>query len=154
MKPKAGGSIYLSGMLIGLVAGILIWNALLAGKMDALYARNLYLETALEDYRMKLEKAKEAQPEKEQTLKEITVKIQLENELERLILEKAIRQKYEVLLGKKTKDIDLDLVIQVVDKRIFRTDHFQYQLLVERVALSSTLTLWLSVKEIRPHESE
>lgn len=154
MKQRSGAFSYFSGMLMGLIVGIMIWNMLLAGKIDALYTRNLYLETSLEDCKIKLEKAKNAQPEKEQTLREITVKLQLENELERMILEKAVRQKYEVLIGKKTKEIDLDLVIQVVDKRLFRTDKYQYQLLVDRVSLSSTLTLWLSVKEIRPNELE
>lgn len=154
MKQRAGAFSYFSGMLMGLIIGIMIWNMLLAGKIDALYARNLFLETSLEDCKIKLEKAMSAQPEKDQTLREIAVKIQLENELERMILEKAVRQKYEVLIGKKTKEIDLDLVIQVVDKRLFRTDMYQYQLLVERVTLSSTLTIWLSVKEIRPNELE
>ena len=55
----------------------------------------------------------------------------------KMVLQQAVKQKYSVLLGKKTKEIDIDLVIEVVDKRLFRTDKYQYQLHVDRVVLSS-----------------
>jgi hypothetical protein len=154
MKKRAGLLIYFTGLLFGMVLGVLLWNILVAGKIDALHKRNMFLETSLEECRTKLEKLMDSQPEKEQTLKDVVVYIELDNELERMILEKTVKQKYDVLLGKRTKEIDLDLVIQVIDKRLFRTDKYQYQLIVDKVALSSSLTLWISVKENNAIELE
>lgn len=150
MKQKKNFSVYLSGFIVGMIAGALLWNLLLAGKVDGLYKRSRYLESSVEDYKTKLEKLEKSQTEleKEPTLKNIVVEIGLEDELERMVLEQAVKQKYDMLLGKKIKEIDLDLVIQVVDNRIFRTDQYQYQLHVDRLTLTSTLVLWISVKEI------
>jgi cell division protein FtsB len=148
MKKKKLFGLYISGILVGLITGILLWNILLARKIDDLYTRNRYLESSIENYMAKLEKLEKSQPEKVQTVKDIEVEINLEDELERIILQQAVKQKYEILLGRETDEVDLDLVVQVVDKRLFRTDKHQYQLHVDRVALSSTLKLWLSVREI------
>lgn len=144
MKKKTVFKYYISGLAIGIVLGAILWNLLLARRIDDLYKRNRYLETMVEDYQTKLEKLEQSKQETEQTLKDIVVEINVEDELEKIVLQKAVKQKYDVLLGKKTKDIDIDLVIEVVDNRLFRTDSCQYQLRVDRVALSSKLTLWIT----------
>lgn len=153
-KSRYGSGFFVVGILLGFIAGVVVWNLLLAGKLDELYTRNRFLETTVEDYRTRLEKLEKSQPEKELTLKDVAVEIDLEDELEKMILQQAVKQKYEVLLGKKIDEIDMELVIQVVDKRIFRTNKYQYQLVVDKVALSSSLMLWLSTKEIKPFELE
>jgi len=144
MKKKSTFAYYISGIVVGIAAGVLLWNLLLSAKIDALYKRNRYLETVIEDYRTKLEKLEQSQQETEQTLKDIIVEINVDDEIEKMILQQAVKQKYRVLLGKKTKEIDIDLVIEVVDNRLFRTDKYQYQLHIDRVALSSKLTLWIT----------
>lgn len=148
MSKKSVLLVFVTGLLIGFITGIMLWNLLLASKIDNLYKRNRYLESLAEDYRIKIEKLEQAQPEKELTLKSITVQIDMEDVLEKMILEQAVRQKYDVLLGKKINDIDLDLVVEVVDKRIFVTEKHQYQLTVNRVILSSTLSVNLSAREL------
>ena len=65
-----------------------------------------------------------------------------------MVLEQAVKQKYDVLFGKKISEIDLELVVRVVDKRIFVTEKYQYQLTVNRVILSSTLSLYISAREL------
>jgi malonyl CoA-acyl carrier protein transacylase len=144
MKKKTALGYHISGLAVGIAVGALLWNLLLAGKIDALYKRNRYLETMVEDYRTKLEKLEQSQQETEQTLKDVVVEINVDDELEKIVLQQAVKQKYDVLLGKKTNQIDIDLVIEVVDNRLFRTDNYQYQLHVDRVALSSKLTLWIT----------
>ena len=144
MKILSAFIYYILGILVGIEIGVLLWNLLLAGKIDDLYKRNRYLETMVEDYRTKLEKLEQSQQETEQTLKDIIVEINVDDDIEKMVLQQAVKQKYSVLLGKKTKEIDIDLVIEVVDKRLFRTDKYQYQLHVDRVVLSSELTLWIS----------
>ncbi|HEY8499120.1 MAG TPA: hypothetical protein VIL89_00750 [Clostridia bacterium] len=144
MKKKTAFKYFISGIAAGIMLGAILWNLLLAGKIDDLYKRNRYLETMVEDYRIKLEKLEQTQQETEQTLKDIVVEINVEDELDKIVLQQAVKQKYDVLLGKKTKEIDIDLVIEVVDNRLFRTDNYQYQLHVDRVALTSKLTLWIT----------
>ena len=56
------------------------------GKIDALYKRNRYLETMVEDYRTKLEKLEQSQQETEQTLKDVVVEINVDDELEKIVL--------------------------------------------------------------------
>jgi malonyl CoA-acyl carrier protein transacylase len=144
MKKKTALGYHIFGLAVGIAVGALLWNLLLAGKIDALYKRNRYLETMVEDYRTKLEKLEQSQQETEQTLKDVVVEINVDDELEKIVLQQAVKQKYDILLGKKTNQIDIDLVIEVVDNRLFRTDNYQYQLHVDRVALSSKLTLWIT----------
>lgn len=148
MKKKRILIIFNTGLIVGVIMGVLVWNLLLAAKIDNLYKRNKYLESVSEDYRIKLEKLEQSQPEKELTVKDISVQIDIEDVIDRMILEQAIKQKYESLLGKKINEIDIDLVIEVVDKRIFVTDKNQYQITVDRVILSSTLSLSLSAREM------
>lgn len=148
MKKKKILIIFNTGLIVGVIMGVLAWNLLLAAKIDNLYKRNKYLESVSEDYRIKLEKLEQSQPEKELTVKDISVQIDIEDVIDRMILEQAIKQKYESLLGKKINEIDIDLVIEVVDKRIFVTDKNQYQITVDRVILSSTLSLSLSAREM------
>ncbi|NLG88749.1 MAG: hypothetical protein GX494_05950 [Clostridiaceae bacterium] len=144
MNKKTAFKYHISGIIVGIAIGAILWNLLLAGKIDDLYKRNRYLETMVEDYRTKLEKLERSQQETEQTLKDIIVEINIDDDIEKMVLQRAVKQKYSVLLGKKTKEIDIDLVIEVVDKRLFRTDRYQYQLHVDRVVLTSELTLWIS----------
>ena len=144
MKKKTALGYHISGLAVGIAVGVLLWNLMLAGKIDASYKRNRYLETMVEDYRTKLEKLEQSQQETEQTLKDVVVEINVDDELEKIVLQQAVKQKYDILLGKKTNQIDIDLVIEVVDNRLFRTDNYQYQLHVDRVALSSKLTLWIT----------
>jgi hypothetical protein len=146
MKKKTALGYHIFGLAVGIAVGALLWNLLLAGKIDALYKRNRYLETMVEDYRTKLEKLEQSQQETEQTLKDVVVEINVDDELEKIVLQQAVKQKYDILLGKKTNQIDIDLVIEVVDNRLFRTDNYQYQLHVDRVALSSKLTLWITAR--------
>jgi len=148
MSKKSIPTMFLTGLILGLITGMLLWNILLSAKIDNLYKRSRYLESIAEDYRIKLEKLEQSQPEKELILKDISVQIDIEDILDKMVLEQAVRQKYDVLLGKKISDIDLDLVIEVVDKRIFVTEKHQYQLSVSRVVLSSTLSINLSAREI------
>lgn len=148
MNKKDVFAVFLTGLVSGIIMGILLWNLLLAAKIDNLYKRNKYLESMVEDYKIKLEKLEQSQPEKELTLKGITVQIDIEDVLEKMVLEQAVKQKYDILLGKKISEIDLELVVQVVDKRIFVTEKHQYQLTVNRVILSSNLSVSLSAREI------
>jgi len=140
--------VFFTGLVSGLITGIILWNLLLAIRIDNLYERNKYLEGMVEDYRVKLEKLEQSRPEKEITLKGITVQIDIEDEIEKMVLEQAVKQKYDVLFGKKISEIDLELVVRVVDKRIFVTEKYQYQLTVNRVILSSTLSLYISAMEL------
>ena len=77
---------FLTGLVSGIIMGILLWNLLLAAKIDNLYKHNKYLESMVEDYKIKLEKLEQSQPEKELTLKGITVQIDIEDVLEKWFL--------------------------------------------------------------------
>jgi malonyl CoA-acyl carrier protein transacylase len=104
MKKKTALGYHIFGLAVGIAVGALLWNLLLAGKIDALYKRNRYLETMVEDYRTKLEKLEQSQQETEQTLKDVVVEINVDDELEKIVLQQAVKQKYDVLLGKKRGD--------------------------------------------------
>ena len=61
---------------------MLLWNLLLSAKVDALYKETDILKRVIEDYRTKLEKLEQSQQETEQTLKDIIVEINVDDELE------------------------------------------------------------------------
>jgi hypothetical protein len=65
--------------------------------------------------------------------------------IDNIEIEKAIKEKYASSLGKEVKNLDADILVQVIDKRILRFDEAEYQLTVKKLVLSDVLKLWVGV---------
>lgn len=137
----------------GLITGVLLGTALLciivSYRIDMYHKRIASLETTIQDKDARLEKLEKTINTKNLILKKIEIFLIFDgDEIDKLEIEKTIKAKYSSLLGKEVKNIDVDLVSQVVDKRIMKLKDRRYQLQVNRLILTETLKIWIEVEPI------
>lgn len=141
--------ILITGFICGTVLGSSAINALVSFRIDAYIERIKYLESDIEEKNIKLEKYQESINNKKFILKGIELNIKLskinEEEFDSIIVEKSIKEKYKNLLGKEVKNIDIDLVAGVIDKRILKVDGKEYQVKVDKILLSDVMKLWVTI---------
>jgi len=144
--------IFITGFICGFMLGSSAINALISYRIDAYIERIKYLESDIEEKNLKLEKYQESINNKKFILKSIELNIKLskinEEEFDLILVEKSIKEKYKDLLGKEVKSIDIDLVAEVIDKRILKVDGKEYQVKVDRILLSDVLKLWITIVPI------
>ena len=138
----------ITGFISGLFIGAAAISTLVSYRIDSYHARIRELEISVEDRDAQLEKLKESINKSRFVLKDIEIVLEYEgDEIDRITIEKHIKNKYRNLLGKEVRNIDTDILIEVIDKRIFKLEERQYSLKVERLVLTEVLKLWISVKE-------
>jgi len=69
------------------------------------------------------------------------------DEIDELALEKHIKDKYNNLLGKEVKNVDIDMVGEVIDKRIMKLEDREFKLKVNKILLSEVLKIWVEVQD-------
>jgi len=138
----------ITGFISGLFIGAAAISTLVSYRIDSYHARIRELEISVEDRDAQLEKLKESINKSRFVLKDIEIVLEYEgDEIDRITIEKHIKNKYRNLLGKEVRNIDTDILIEVIDKRIFKLEEREYSLKVERLVLTEVLKLWISVKE-------
>jgi hypothetical protein len=141
--------IFITGFICGCVFGSAVINSLISYRIDTYIEKIKYLESDIEEKNIKLEKYQESINNKKFILKSIDLNIKLskisEEEIDLILVEKSIKEKYKELLGKEVKSIDIDMVSEVVDKRILKLDGKEYQIKVDRILLSDVMKLWLTI---------
>ncbi len=125
--------------------GTAIMSILAGFRMEYYYRKIKLLESVIEDKEVQLVKLGDSINKHKYILKGIEVFLIYEgDDLDKIALEKYIKEKYRPLLGKRIGDIDMDLVVEVIDKRIFKLDK-DYRLKVSRVILTETLKISVEV---------
>lgn len=125
--------------------GTAIMSILAGFRMEYYYRKIKLLESVIEDKEVQLVKLGDSINKHKYILKGIEVFLIYEgDDLDKIALEKYIKEKYRPLLGKRIGDIDTDLVVEVIDKRIFKLDK-DYRLKVSRVILTETLKISVEV---------
>jgi len=145
---------FVTGLICGILIGTLALSILVSSKMDRYYQEVRKLETIIEEKDVKLKKLgkrlEESVNQRKFLLKDVEVVLDFgdgeeEDEIDKMTLEKHIKEKYNHLLGQEVKSIDINIVAEVIDKRIFKIADREYKLKVTRVTLSETLTIWVRV---------
>lgn len=143
---------FITGLLWGTLAGSLGISLLVSSRMDDYNEKIAYLEHTIADKNEKLDRLEKSINNANIVLKDISLILEFSNLSKEQIdlidiieIEKAIKEKYASSLGKEIKSMDVDLLVQVIDKRILRFNNFDYQLTVNRLVLSDILKLWLGV---------
>ncbi len=149
MKKRIEGRFifFASGFIIGMMLGLLMLTFLVSYRMDEYLQRIDYLETIIEDKDIRLQKLEESINQTKVIIKDITLYLDFGEEEtgDRLTLEKHIKEKYNSLLGKEVKSVDIEILVEVVDRRIMRIGEKSYQLHVSRILLSDVIILWIDV---------
>ena len=134
-------------------------NILLSHRIDSYHRKIAQLQVDIRDKDVRLEKLEQSLNTQKYLLQDIEVILLLapdgENnaiegvdEIDRMEIESNIREKYALLLGKEVETLDADLVMEIVDKRIFKIGPREYRLHVVRLVLSETLKMWIDVEVI------
>ncbi len=139
------------GLLAGIVVGVLLITSLVSYRMDKLYENIAILEKEINEKDAKLKKLEESINTMYYVLQDIEIIVEfleeeIEDQIDKIEIEKAITEKYRELLGKEVKSIDSDLVVEVVDGRIFKLEGKEYRLRVKKLLLSEILKLWVEVQ--------
>ncbi|SHK43487.1 hypothetical protein [Tepidibacter formicigenes] len=137
----------LTGIISGYILGVISINTLISYRIDRYYEEITYLNTIIEEKDVRLQKLEEAINNKKFIVKDIEIILLYKgDEIEKLKLKKHIREKYNILLGKEIKSIDIDLVPEIIDKRIMKIENKEYKLTVNKLMLSEMLKLWIKVE--------
>jgi len=140
-----------TGLIAGILIGATALTILVSYRMDKLYENLAALENVINEKDAKLKKLEESINTMYFVLQDIEIIVEFigedaGDEIDRIEIEKAIKEKYTELLGKEVKSIDPDLVVKVVDHRIFKLDEKEYRLRVSKLLLSETLKLWVEAQ--------
>ncbi len=123
--------------------------------MDIFYEKIAYLEHTIDDKNEKLDKLEKSINNSNIVLKDISVILEFANlsqekvdQIDNIEIEKAIKEKFNPSLGKEIKNLDADILVQVIDKRILKFNNAEYQLTVNKLVLSDILKLWVGVSPL------
>lgn len=143
---------FVTGLIIGILIGTIILTIIISYRMDEHYKNIISLEDMIQEKDAKLENLEKAINVQNITLQNIEINLILEkddmDEMDKIDVGKAIKEKYSSLLGKEVKNIDSDILVEVIDKRIFKIENKEYRLYIERLILTETLQIYIRV-EIR-----
>lgn len=140
---------FVTGIVAGMLMGAATISVVVSYRMDQFYERIAYLENTIKDRDAKLEALEKSVNTRKIVLKDIEVVLNFEgDEIDKIKIEKAVREKYALLLGKEVKSMDGDMIVQVVDNRIMMTEKGQHKLKVERLVLTEILKIWILAKSL------
>lgn len=141
---------FLSGMVFGILTGVAAFSLLVSYRLDEYYQEIRELEVANEEKETRLRRLEESVNKTKYLLKKIEVFLIYDgDELDKIALEKSIKEKYGQLLGKEVGSIDIDLVAAVIDERIIKLEDREYKLKLKQLILTDVLKIRAEVKEIQ-----
>ncbi len=139
----------LTGGIAGFLAGVVLLGLLVSYRFDCYHQQIAKLESRITDDAVKVKKLEDAVNSKKYVVKDIEVILGFTgHDLDKITLEKSIREKYSSLLGKDIKSIDIDMAAEVVDKRVMKLKDGEYKLKLEKLLLSDILKLWVKVEKL------
>lgn len=142
------------GMIAGIIIGTSIFSILVSYRLDKSYERIATLENEINEKDTRLEKLEESTNTMDIILEEVQVFIEYgeeedkgkdKDEIDEIIIKEAIHEKYQSLIGKEIKTIDVDIVLEVIDRRIFKLSNKEYRLKVNKLVLTEELRIWVEV---------
>lgn len=143
---------FITGIVLGILIGIVAFSILVSFRMDKSYREIKRLELINEDKDLRLRKLEESVDKTRLILKSIEIFLIYEgyegDEIDKIELERIIKEKYNLLLGKEVGGIDIDLVAEVVDKRIVKLEEKEYKLKLQKLILGEVLKIWVEVSLI------
>lgn len=139
----------ITGLIAGILIGAVILSIIVSYRMDTHYKKITYLQNTIQDKDARLVKLEKSINTQNVVLKDIEIILIFDgDEIDKIDIEKIIKEKYNTLLGKEVKEIDADILIQVVDKRILKMDDGEYKLLFDKLILTEILKIWIKIEPI------
>lgn len=144
---------FITGFLTGILIGIVILSVVVGYRLDNYYKQISYLKNIIRDKDERLEKLEESINIQNFIVKDIEINLVFDkdknnDEIDKIEIEKAIKEKYNKLIGQEVKTIDVHMVVEVVDKRILKIEDREYKLQVDKLILTEILNMWIRVEKM------
>lgn len=144
-----------SGFIVGLIIGSAIIIGLVGYRVDNYYEEIQKLKTSIEEKDTRLKKLEQSLNKQKLILKDIEIILDYEgDEIDKITIEKYTKDKYHKLLGREVETIDVDIIEEIIDKRIFKLKNKEYKLKVTKVILTDVLKIWIETELIEGFDVE
>jgi hypothetical protein len=141
--------LFSTGLILGIILTLAIATAFLSYRIDEYHQQIEALQTRLAEREIQLQRLSESLDKRKFILKSIEVIVDSTmDENDSSLIQTSIKQKLTTLIGKEIKTIDTELISEIIDKRIMKTDILQYKLRLKRLILSDTLRIWIEADVI------
>ena len=146
-KKLAYGFFFITGMVLGFLGGAALLSMLLSYRIDQYHQKISYLETIITEQFVRLDMLEESVNNHKFIVKKIQITLSgVEDEIEKIELEKHIKEKYGKIIGKEVRSIDIELIADLIDKRIMLIGDKEYKIKVTKVMLSELLVISVDVE--------
>lgn len=140
---------FISGIVIGVLIGTTAFTIIMSYRMDAYYLDVSHLKNIIEDKNARLDILEKTINTQILILDDIEIILNFDgDDMDKMDIEKAIKEKYSTLLGKEVETVDADIIIQVIDNRLFHIEDRNYKLHVNRLILTEVLKIWVNVETL------
>lgn len=146
----------ITGLLTGILIGCTVMGALISYRIDSYHEKIVSLENTVEENKIKYTKLKESLEELDKAkliVEDIIVYLIYDDDIEednfnKIEFERYVKSQYENILGKEVDTLDMELLVEVVDRDVFILEEKEYTLKVEKILLSKTFKIWVTIKQI------
>jgi len=136
-----------TGIITGLLIGASSVLILTSYRLDKCYEKMILLETTIDEKNAQLSQLEKSLNKNKLLLQEVKVNLQCNgDDLDKLALQKHIKEKYSVLIGKDILSIDPDLAVGIIEGRILTVNNKEYRITVQKLILTRTLELWVTAQ--------
>mgnify|MGYP005841186255 CR=1 FL=1 len=143
------GIFFTTGLIAGFLLGIVCLVALVSYRVDTYHKEISLLKLEIGERDIRLDKLQKTINSRKLILNSIEVQLNFNgDQIDKIEIEKYIKEKYAKLISRDVKGIDIDMVADVIDKRIIRLKVGNYRLRVEKLALTEILKLWVTVEKV------
>ena len=141
--------IFSTGFIFGIILTLTAATAFMSYRIDEYHQQIEMLQTRLAEREIQLQKLSESLDKRKFILKDIEIIIDSPmDENDSNLIQTSIKQKLTTLIGKEIKTIDTELISEIIDKRMMKTDVIQYKLRLKRLILSDSLRIWVEADVI------
>ncbi|MCY6356538.1 hypothetical protein [Clostridium sp. ZS2-4] len=145
---------FILGLFIGGMVGIITINLLISYRIDNYIKEIKHLDKVIEEKDFRLKKLEKNIYDKRLLVKNVEIELEYENEKEnddivKITLEKHIKDKFKCLVGKEVENVDGDILLEIIDRRIMKIEDKEYQLKLKRIMISQVVKLWIEIKVIK-----
>lgn len=139
----------IASFTLGILIGASVLNLVMGRHLDNAELEIRRLRSDLtEQYEKTALLEKKLSVKQKLIVNEISVYANLDDEFEKLEVEAAAKKLLKVIKGKNLKELDPNLVVNIIDKRIIETPEHKYRLTVKGTLLSERVIMYIDAQEV------
>ncbi len=148
---KAGYLVFFfTGVILGGIIGFVTLSAFISYRIDGYHQKIASLYSIINEKDMVLEKLEDSVNKRKLVVKDIEVWLDSkEDKLVNIELEKHIKQKLGIFVGKEVGKIEADMLWEVINQRIMKIGSSEYRLEANKLVISEIINIWIEIKPLK-----